>query len=1172
MPRAGFGQGEDYSGLFASLFQQDLNNRERLDREAESRNKERQAAKDAEMFSKFQNGELSGADLLSYIRGRVADTKGDPTEHEKWTDALRQYSNSIADQAAEDAYANGGSVHDLIAYYRQRKVGLAAGTPEYSDINKRLNQVIDEAQQHDLFLGAQSIQDKIDRGQATLEDLDKFLKGQLRGLRPGSPGRDQLLQQINTVQDNINTRNINTSVAQLDFKLSAGQITATEYNNQIRNIANPFQASDPSFYYSLLSKGQNAIDNFQQTAFDSSAFNDLGYNRPPGSTTPGGTTPGRPGSGVFHQPDPGEFGPATTGDIKFVSQFDGSEFAKVNCVFASGAMLAQAMGVSDLSGGDLRWLSGDTSGGSNYSRLMKALKGVGLSADYAQGIGFNDFIARIKSGTPATIGGLDARLPDALHGAYMGKHSIYVDSYDPKKGFLVYDPATHKPRWWSEEVLRAFSWGGGNNPNALFAPPSSVTPNRTPPANVSIFDKPKRSNTPPNYGVGNTPGVEDHVRATLNNTNTNPAPRTSPEGHPIPYGQTIPTTQDEAKADINVIDAMQRRAIDMASALEQGQTTFVDGTPLNDAVVRDAFNDAYGAGKWRGFLAHGLTGPDAASAFQDNLNMTAELGVRMLNYGDSQQTQIFNDLIAKTDGIFAHANDNFADPAQSTSAITQALASLHLFADKLDPGQPTGEEAVTGTFKDQVDAVIKAADTAADPNASPADVQTAMSAIDPAYRGIVSGIQGTTQAAKGIADGTLAITVVPDPKTGRLGYSAVPARQDTLPNGETISIPNLPGVTRSQMAPVAIMVNNQPTVIFVKYDLSPVPGLNQLTVTDASVVNTILSAHGKPLLDTTYKGVLPPAMLANLTTSDIQRLMVNGVGLDEMPVLAPSVTVPSYLSGGTTVPATTYYQDQATGTWTKDKLPVTSVIPDGFGGVKIKVDTDGSFQPDFVHVPGSGVSVIDATGAPVAMQDFANNGGTDPFNSNVWRDANGVVTTDPSTAIIPNRSLLYADTRPGFNPNASSYIAPSTMDPMGALPAAPSVSVPAPSQGTNIWGQPNSTVIPDPNSPAGGNNPLNNLLQQLGQWINPPAAKASGYTPPAAPTPTVNAQTGFNPNATSYIAPKIKVAYTPPPPPAPSTGGTGFNPNATGYIAPPAPKPSYTPPAPAPWHAPGGGQ
>lgn len=1138
MPRAGFGQGSDYSGLFASLYSQDENNRERLAAEAESRNKERQAAKDAEVFSKFQNGEITGAALLDYIRSRVAATTGDPTEHEKWTDALRQYQTSIADQQAEDAYANGGSVHDLIAYYRQRKAGLAAGTPEYSDVNKRLNQVIDEAQQHDMFLGAQSIQDKIDRGQATLEDLEKFLKGQLRALRPGSPARDQLLQQINTVQDNINTRNINTSIAQLDYKLSAGQITAQDYNTQLRTIANQFQASDPSFYYSLLSKGQNAIDNWQQTAFDSSAFSDLGYTTPSGPSTPRGPSAAQPGRNL------GTWGPGTNDDIKYVSQFDGSTFAKVNCVFASGAMLAQAMGVGNLSGGDLRWLSNDRQGGSTYTQLNQALSKVGLHADYNQNISFNDFLAKIKAGQPATLGGLDARLPDQLHGSYQGKHSVYVDSYDPQKGFLVYDPATGKPRYWSEEVLRAFSWGGGSNPNALFAPVGSVKPNRTPPTNVSIFDKPKRSGTPANYGVGSTPGVEDHVRATLNNTGTNPAPRTSPEGHPIPYGQTIPTTQDEAKADINVIDAMQRRAIDMADALEHGQATFTDGTVLNDATVRDAFNDAYDAGQWRGFLAHGIGGPDAASALQDNLNMTSELGVRMLNYGDARQTEIFNTIIAKADGIFAHADQNYADPFQSTSAISAALASLHSFSDNLDPGQPTGDEAVTGDFKSQVDAVIKAADLAADPNANPADVTAALSAIDPGYRGIVSGIAGATQTTKGIEDGTLAITVV----NGDRGpeYKAVPARQDTLPDGSTVSIPNLPGVTRSQLAPVAIMVNNQPTVIFVPFQNAPVPGLKQLTVTDASVVNVILAANGKPQLDKDYKGVLPPSYLANLSTADIQRLMVNGVGLDETPVLAPSVTIPSYVAGNITVPSTTYYQDQATGTWTKDKLPVANVIPDGFGGVKIKVAEDGSYQPDYAYQPGSGVPVIDATGTPAAMQDFANNGGIAPYMTNVWRDAEGNVTTDPASAVIPNSSMLYYDSRinaqTGFN-----------LTQRVPQPLPPVYGPPAPVQGPRVNAQTGFTM-PDLNDLVGTAGALGvNIGAQ-------PALPKPSYTPPAAPTPNVNAQTGFNLNIPA--TPRITVApsYTPPKASPTVNAQTGFT-----VPAPTTPvitaKP-YTPPPP----------
>jgi len=100
VPRAGFGQANDYSNLFAGLYQSYISYTESEARQLEQKNTERQSAKDSEMFDKFNQGEISGEELLAYIRGRIADSKTDPTELAKWQNALRDYGNSIADQKA----------------------------------------------------------------------------------------------------------------------------------------------------------------------------------------------------------------------------------------------------------------------------------------------------------------------------------------------------------------------------------------------------------------------------------------------------------------------------------------------------------------------------------------------------------------------------------------------------------------------------------------------------------------------------------------------------------------------------------------------------------------------------------------------------------------------------------------------------------------------------------------------------------------------------------------------------------------------------------------------------------------------------------------------------------------------------------------------------------------
>jgi len=260
MPRAGFGAASDYSGFFASLHLADESNRERLALEQERRTDERQAAADAEMFSKYQHGDVSGAELLDYIRQRIGETTHDPEENAKWKDALRDYEQSISDQNAEDVFANGGSIHDLIAYYSERKNSLDTGTPVYSEVSRRLNDLIDQAAADDLYLGAERIRDKIAKGKATWGDLAKFYRQQLRGLRPGSSILDEVRRQLDAVEDQIQQQNVERQIAEIDYKYQNNQLTGAQANRQLRAVAAIFQNADPARYYSLLTQGQAYLD------------------------------------------------------------------------------------------------------------------------------------------------------------------------------------------------------------------------------------------------------------------------------------------------------------------------------------------------------------------------------------------------------------------------------------------------------------------------------------------------------------------------------------------------------------------------------------------------------------------------------------------------------------------------------------------------------------------------------------------------------------------------------------------------------------------------------------------------------------------------------------------------------------------------------------------------
>jgi hypothetical protein len=107
------------------------------------------------------------------------------------------------DQRAEDAYANGGSIQSLIAHYRQRRQGESSGSPEYSRLTTRINQLIDQAQGEDLALGEQRILDKINHGEASYSDLVAFYQKKLRGLRGNSQLKDDIVTRLTIARHSV---------------------------------------------------------------------------------------------------------------------------------------------------------------------------------------------------------------------------------------------------------------------------------------------------------------------------------------------------------------------------------------------------------------------------------------------------------------------------------------------------------------------------------------------------------------------------------------------------------------------------------------------------------------------------------------------------------------------------------------------------------------------------------------------------------------------------------------------------------------------------------------------------------------------------------------------------------------------------------------------------------
>jgi len=258
MGRASFGGAGDYSQLFASLYTQNTSNLERLASAAESRNKEAQAATDNDMFDKWQQGEIGDDEIQAYIAKRVGETQTDPKEHAVWKKAQREYADRIADDSAELAFKNGGSISDIISYYGGRLSGVNKDSPAYREMSERLQGLKDQQSSEAINTGSEQLMDEIDRGTKSYADLVNFYKTKLAGVPASSPLRSQLESALNQAQDKVHEQKVQTDFNKLQYQFDAGKISGKTYGNGLRSLAKQFEVSDPARYYQILSAATKA--------------------------------------------------------------------------------------------------------------------------------------------------------------------------------------------------------------------------------------------------------------------------------------------------------------------------------------------------------------------------------------------------------------------------------------------------------------------------------------------------------------------------------------------------------------------------------------------------------------------------------------------------------------------------------------------------------------------------------------------------------------------------------------------------------------------------------------------------------------------------------------------------------------------------------------------------
>ena len=474
--------------------------------------------------------------ILAYIRQRIAQTGYDLAQQRQWKQALVQYGGAVADNAAEAAYEESGNIHALIAHYAQRTAAAAKGSPARTELAQRLSQLREQRDSDSLRRGVRRIANQIQSGKSSTKDLIEFYKAQLDKLPPGSPLRSEVRDALSQARAQRQQELFTVAMQKVDTQYDTSAITPTEAARQKQAILDQYDIKniDPVVYWQyqdairklkatpdptqiakwefMVSNGEMSIGDFQNKLLDYAdrlePFDPLAAWNMRNTAIAGleGATP---------LPNPMRGGANAAKRIAFTTQMDGSTYASLNCTMAAGAMLGYALGVKDLSGGDLRYLTGDTSGGTTLAQLQQALVQSGVGAgklSYKTGMDFDRFKRRVANGAPAVLSGFNGDIPAKFNSSgIIAGHGMFVAGYSAKKdAFLMLDPAKSSDdgTWWPSSVVESFGWGNGDGAhfgNVLLAPTGTINPASL--ANLknirtihsSVWSPPKRRITPPQY-------------------------------------------------------------------------------------------------------------------------------------------------------------------------------------------------------------------------------------------------------------------------------------------------------------------------------------------------------------------------------------------------------------------------------------------------------------------------------------------------------------------------------------------------------------------------------------------------------------------------------------------------------------------------------------------------
>jgi len=1017
-----FGQGADYSQQFAYLYDSNLAKLERDAEEANDQREEDQAAKDKLVFDRYNAGKMGDQELLAYIRRRIGETGYDKTQQANWKEALLQYTESINDGRAAREFERTNDYAGYIGYLRAKVAGMKGNSAKKAELEKQISDLVAARDSGSVSKGADRILLQIQKGKATYKDLLAFYREQLQNTSDPQL-RSQIRGQITEIAARVHTDNIENRIGTLDRLLADHKIDNQEYARRLTNIAQEsgYKTTNSSRFNQLMNTAtqiKNTVvdtgrleeidgklmrgditqteaerlyyleaDRYKLT--DPKTYNtirNLGFeigNRPV-EPIPGQTP--LPNPGVLGLPDNAlgtnnRLGTATLDGravaaqgvakiFKFISQIDGSEYGQVNCVYSASAMLAYAMGYRDengaLSGGDLRYMSGDRSIGTNLFEAEAVLGQLGITGlrnFNDKHVSFEAFKRKVgQKGMPAVLMGVNANLPDSLKafaGAAKG-HGVFVAAYDAKKdAFLWYDPAISKNQhpdyngvWIDADVVKNFGWGPSYSDGtgswsfsgqALFAPPNTIKGDfsannvkRPPIKYVNVDDAPVRKQTPKNYRGYNHKGPSTVEPAGNKVVDRKGKPRAAENGKWFTDEGDRIDTVEEVQAELDKNGRKLELIGKLGEAKSQGKDSVViNGQKylLNDELFKELDEQA-------------LDLFDRDILFADAAGLT-----NVINERSEQRLSFLTDV--------AQRNSIKADKIFNT-AIRDAKRDFQIAVDDPDPEVAMNKAREIGARLRVLQTVLTI------PNKTPTPLDDL--SMDPEDEGSVPDLQATIELLDMVSDRESDI-----PLADRMGdildlearAGALPDQGDKIGNdlGNLVraildqtsvqasvdrgeAVPFIDGKTgkmgAAPMSPPEIDPLTGEEVSFPMFtndDGEPMEGI-QIPVQTPTGVKMRWVRPGRSLpigqmlvwRNATDQGFgftkdvpLTGAQLAALSPSDLARMLLPGGGLEPSPITVAVVKMPPRKVNGKLIPGESFFQDPGSGAWWAGDLPISDM-------------------------------------------------------------------------------------------------------------------------------------------------------------------------------------------------------------------------------------------------------